>query len=63
MCPEKCNVAEEGSGAQNWWEVAEGAGDVSPGEKRAQGVFYCSLQLPGRRVWPGGGQPLLAGNK
>lgn len=43
--------------------MAEGAGDVSSGEKEDQGVVYCSLQLPGRRVWLGGGQPLLIGNK
>ena len=32
------------------------------GEEEAQGRCYGSLQLPDRRLWCGGGQPLLPGN-
>lgn len=32
--------------------MAEGAGVVQPGEKKAQGRPFCSLQGPERRVWP-----------
>ena len=50
-CSEKGNEAER-SGAQVLQRVAEG-------EEEAQGRPYCSLQLPERKLWRGGGQPLL----
>lgn len=34
--------------------MPEGAGIVQPGEKQAQGRPYWSLQLPERRLQPGG---------
>ena len=35
---------------------------VQPGEEGAQGGTYHSLQLPERRLWRGGGWPLLPCN-
>ena len=39
--------------------MAEGTGVVQSGKEEAQGRSYLSLQLPERRLWWGGGQPLL----
>ena len=44
------------------WGAAEGAVMVQSGEEEAQGRPYCCLQLPERRLWRGGGWPLLTGN-
>ena len=35
---------------------------VQSREEKAQGRPYRSLPRPGRRMWQGGGQPLLPGN-
>ena len=51
-----------GFGTQVLWGVAEGTGIVQSGEEEAQGRPHCSLQLPERRLWRGGGQALLLGN-
>ena len=45
----------KGSGAQVLWGAAEGAGIVQPGEEEAQERPYCSVQLPERKLWQGGG--------
>ena len=37
-------------------------GTVQSGEDEAQGRPYCSLELPERRLWQGGDQPLLPRN-
>ena len=50
----------EGYGAQIFWGVIERTGIICLEE--AQGRFYCFLQLPERRLWGGGGQPVLPGN-
>jgi len=52
----------EQSVAQILCRVAEGAGVVQSGEEEAQGRPHCCLQLPERRLWRGGHQPLLPGN-
>lgn len=44
-------------------EQLEGAGGVQPGEKEARGGPGHSLQLPQRRLQPGGGWLLLPANK
>ena len=48
--PEQGNEAGEGSGEQDSWGAAEGAGAVKPGGEEAEGRPYCSLQLPERRL-------------
>jgi len=49
----------EGSVAEVLWGAAEGTGIVQSGEEEAQGRPCSSLHLPERRLWQGGGQPLL----
>ncbi len=56
------NKAGEGSGAQILQGAAEGSGMVHFGEVEAQGRPHHCLQLPDRRLWQGGGLPLLLGN-
>lgn len=47
------DVSGEGAGTQISWWATEGTGCS---EKEVQGGSSCSLQLPERRVQPGGGQ-------
>ena len=42
--------------------VTGGTGIVQSGEEESQRKPYRSLQLPEKRLWQGGGQPLLPGN-
>lgn len=51
-CVQRGNRTGEGSGAQ---EIAEGAGQTQPGEKKVQGGPSHSLEFPDRRVEPAGG--------
>ena len=52
----------EGFGTQLLRGEAEGTGIFQAGDEEAQGRHYRSLQLPGRRLWGGGGWTLLPGN-
>lgn len=58
MCPEK----NKGAGRESGESVIEGVGFFRPGEKKAQGGPFQSLQLPDRRVESGGGQKEMASN-
>jgi len=49
----------EGSGAQVLWGASEETGMVQSVEEEAQRRHYCSIQLSERRLWRGGGRPLL----
>ena len=49
--PEKNSETGERSEAQVLWGMAEGTGIVQFGEEEAEEKAYCSLQLPGRRLW------------
>jgi len=60
VCPEKGNEAVRGQEHKSYREWPRELGLLSLEE--AQGRPYYSLQLPERRWWRGGGQPLLPGN-
>lgn len=61
--PLRLSLPCEGSGAHVLWGAAVGAGGLSLEERRLKEWPYCSLQLPERRLWPGGGRSLLPGNQ
>ena len=62
-CPEKGNRAIQGlEHISVLWGVTEGTPIAHSEEEEAQGRPYHSLQLPERRLWQGGGQPLLPGH-
>ena len=62
MCPEKGNKAVRSLEHKSDGERLRELGLFSLEKGEAHGRTYQSLQLPERRLWRGGGQPLLPGN-
>lgn len=54
-CPRMANEADKMSRKHIFWGTAEGTRVVLSREEEAQGGPHCSLQLPERRLYPGGG--------
>lgn len=52
--PEGLQWVQGRVGAPSWWKAADGAGGAQPAEKEAQEGPFPSLQLPERRLQPGG---------
>lgn len=63
LFPKRSDGAGEGCGGQVLTGVSEGAGAVQSGQKEPQRRPYESLQVPDRRVWPGGVRVFLTSNK
>lgn len=67
----QCSPIKQIDQARSWvggwslvlWGMAGGPGGVKPGEKGAERRPYCSLQLPERRLYPGGGWSLFPASK